>query len=596
MGHVRRLYALRLRIWIAPTESQRLFLLTAVIGVACGLAAVGFHLLIRLLESQLIDRAIAAPGKTWIAWTIVTPTVGGLVCGAFLHYVAPRARGSGIPEVKATFAERGRSLRLRDSLGKFGIGALQIGSGASLGREGPTVQICAGIASALGRVARVSPGNARRLLPVGAAAGVAAAFNAPIAAVTFAVEEIIGDLDKAVLSGVIVAAAIAAVIERSVLGEHPVFDLPRDHGLEHVSSLAIYALLGLVAGIVAVLFTDGLLGVRDRFRAWTAMPGWAKPAVGGLVTGVLAVVAWQWLGARGITGGGYHTLEAALGGDMLPRTLLVLCAMKLIATIFCYGSGGAGGIFAPALFVGGMLGGSFGLLDMQVLGHSGHVVGSFALVGMGAMFAGSIRAPITSVLIIVEMTGGYSLILPLMIANMIAYGVARQLRPVPIYEALLEQDGIRLRPTTGMHVLEGKRIDQVLRPAAHPLVLLRESTVARAILASRTQQDVYPVTDAASGRVIGLLTNEEMDLLAAERELQDLLTASDVMRAPVVVLRDEDLRTALDAMIAHGLRRLPVVDEGMRVVGLLDEETIARAYLRGNTTGHVQHGAHSASS
>jgi len=589
--HVRRLYWLRLRIWLAPTEGQRLFLLTAVVGAACGLAAVAFHLLIRLLEINLIDRAMTAPGSTWIAWTIVTPTVGGLICGAFLHYAVPQARGSGIPEVKATFADHGRALRLKDSLGKFGIGALQIGSGASLGREGPTVQICAGIASALGRVARVSPKNVRRLLPVGAAAGVAAAFNAPIAAVTFAIEEIIGDLDKAVLSGVIVAAAIAAVIERSVLGEHPVFDLPRDHGLEHVSSLLVYVLLGAAAGIVAVVFTDSLLGLRERFRQWTTIPAWSKPAVGGAVTGVLAVAAIHWFGAQGVTGGGYHTLEAALGGGMLPRTMLALCLLKLIATVFSYGSGGAGGIFAPALFIGGMLGGSFGLLDARYLGHSEHVVGSFALVGMGAMFAGSIRAPITSVLIIVEMTGGYSLILPLMIANMIAFGVARRLRPTPIYEALLEQDGVHLRPTTGMHVLEGIHLSQVSGTDRGPkTVVFEESTGAREILGARVEQEVYPVVERSTGRMIGIITDEEIVLIASERGLHGLLTAGDVMRAPVVVSSRDDLRTALDMMIANGLRRIPVVDDEMRLTGFVDEAAIARAYLRGNAVGTASRG------
>lgn len=225
---MRRLYWLRARIHLAPGESQRLIVLTALIGATCGVTAVAFHGLIRLLEINLVERALGAPGRAWIAWTILVPTLGGLICGVLLQYLVPRARGSGIPDVKATFAQRGRELRARDSLGKFAVGALQIGSGASLGREGPTVQICAGIASSFGRLARVSHGNLRRLLPVGAAAGVAAAFNAPIAAVTFAIEEIVGDLGKTVLSGVIVAAAIAAATERSVLGEHPVFDLPRE--------------------------------------------------------------------------------------------------------------------------------------------------------------------------------------------------------------------------------------------------------------------------------------------------------------------------------------------------------------------------------
>jgi CIC family chloride channel protein len=242
-------------IHFAPTEAQRLFLLTITIGVLCGLAAVAFHLSIAFVESRLIDSALNAPGKSWVAWTLVTPTLGGLACGALLHFVVPNARGSGIPQVKAAFAGPTGVVPLRDAIGKFFVGSLQIGSGASLGREGPTVQICAGIASWLGRVVGVAPKSQRRLLPVGVAAGIAAAFNAPIAAVTFTIEEIVGSLDQAVLSGVIVAAAFAAVLERSLLGENAIFDVPRSYGFHHASSLILYAMIGLAAAAAAITFT-----------------------------------------------------------------------------------------------------------------------------------------------------------------------------------------------------------------------------------------------------------------------------------------------------------------------------------------------------
>lgn len=579
-----RLYWLRFELRLAPTEAQRLFALTIGIGGACGLAAVAFHLAIEKCEANLVERAMDAPGRAWIAWTLLTPTLGGLLCGILLHRYAPAARGSGIPEVKASFALRERGLRLRDAVAKFLIGALQIGSGASLGREGPTVQICASIASALGRLAGVSPKSLRRLLPVGAAAGVAAAFNAPIAAVTFTIEEIVGDLDRSVLSGVIVAAALAAVIERSVLGEHPVFDVPGHLGLDHVSSLLTYALLGLVAALVAMLFTDSILGLRRRFKSASLLPRWATPAVGGLVTGALAVAALLAVGSRGVTGGGYATLSRALGGELGVKAMIVLGAMKLVATSFCYGSGGAGGIFAPALFVGGMVGGAMGALDSWIFGH-GDASGAFALVGMGAVFAGVVRAPMTSVLIIVEMTGGYSLILPLMIANMTAYAVARRLRPVAIYEALLEQDGIRLHGAAAMQTLESIALERVLQPDA-ALVLFDPNMRASDLLRLKTSQEVYPVVDAAR-RPVGIITNDELALLDAGRRLDRLVIASDVMRAPVVARARDDLRTALETMLAHGIPRLPVVDDDGRVAGLVDEATIARAYLHTHTrSGH----------
>ena len=361
-----------------------------------------------------------------------------------------------MPQVKVAYSVRGGRVPFADAIGKFLVGVIQIGSGSSLGREGPTVQICAGVSSTLGRAAALSRENLRRLLPVGAAAGIAAAFNAPIAAVTFTLEEVVGDLDQAVLSWIIVAAAIAAVIERSILGEHPVFTITQHYGLRHASSLVFYAILGIAAAGISLLFTESLLGLRKRFQQMVLIPAWSRPAIGGLVTGVLAAVAIFWLKTDGITGGGYSTLSEALSGNLALRALLILCFLKLIATLFSYASGGAGGIFAPALFIGGMLGGVFGYLDQAILHHATGEVGAFALVGMGAVFAGIIRAPITSVLIIFEMTGSYDLILPLMISNMTAYALARHVRPTPIYEALLHQDGIYLphRRSRASHALE----------------------------------------------------------------------------------------------------------------------------------------------
>lgn len=577
---LRGLYLLRAEIRFAPTEAQRLFFLTIVIGVVCGLAAVAFHVSITLASHVLIDQAMGAPGRTWIGWTLVTPTLGALACGVLLQYVVPNARGSGIPQVKIAFAVRGGRLRLRDSLGKFVIGALQLGSGSSLGREGPTVQICAGVASFLGRITGVSPKALRRLIPVGAAAGIAAAFNAPIAAVTFTIEEVVGNLDQAVLSGVIIAAALAAVIERSVLGEHPIFDVPQVYGLHHASSLLIYAVLGVAAAVASVAFTDSLLGLRLWFRK-SRLPPWARPGVGGLVTGGLAVVAWWKLGTHGITGGGYDTLSVALRGNLGIDVMLVLCMMKLAATVFSYGSGGAGGIFAPSLFIGGMLGGAIGTLDSTLLGHTGEPIGAFALVGMGAVFAGIIRAPMTSVLIIIEMTSGYSLILPLMIANMTAYVLARHWRPTPIYDALLEQDGVHLGSRRGAEDLESRRLEQFTKGDA-PLRTFRLNARADDVVKGRRDeptQIVSPVVDEA-GKVIGIITPDEMAILSSEPELLPLVNAADLMRPTVSVDVDDDLGLALQTMISNGLSQLPITDRSGRCVGLVSEADIAKAYLR----------------
>jgi CIC family chloride channel protein len=265
-----------------------------------------------------------AEGSSWMIWTVLSPTFGGLLAGAALTWLVPNARGSGIPQVKQAFATEGGRVRSRDAVGKFAISAIQIGSGASLGREGPTVQICAGAASLLARATSFPPRQMRRLTPVGVAAGIAAAFNAPIAAVTFTIEEIVGTLDQAVLSGVVIAAAVAAVIERGILGVHPVIQVDQSYGLDHASSLALYAALGVAAAIVSVVFTDGLLKLRLAMRSLRAVPSWMHPAIGGLVTGLLAVGTLHFVGTSGVTGGGYETLGYALAGDLSLRALLAL--------------------------------------------------------------------------------------------------------------------------------------------------------------------------------------------------------------------------------------------------------------------------------
>ena len=349
-----------------------------------------------------------------------------------------------------------------------------------------------------------------------AAAGIAAAFNAPIAAVTFTIEEVVGDLDQAVLAWIVVAAAIAAGIERAVLGEHPVFTISKHYGLEHFSSLLFYAVLGVAAAVISLVFTDSLLILRKRFQRMRLVPAWARPGVGGLVTGGLAVAAIYWLGTNGVTGGGYGTLSLALSGSLAFRALLVLCVFKLVATVFSYGSGGAGGIFAPALFIGGTLGGVFGYFDHSLFHHSGNELGSFALVGMGAVFAGIIRAPITSVLIIFEMTGSYDLILPLMISNMTAYALARHVRPIPIYEALLEQDEIHLPHRGGRvaHALESLRVAEAM--TRNPVTISSSATVTEAIgQVGNLEHSTYPVVDDGY-RFIGMISEVRLRRLAAE--------------------------------------------------------------------------------
>jgi CIC family chloride channel protein len=528
----------------------------------------------------LIERSLRAPGSAWIVWVLVTPTVGAGVAGLLLQYVAPNVRGSGIPQVKYVYAVKSGRLRLRDALGKFLVASIQLGTGSALGREGPTVQICASIASSLGRVFAISPNNLRRLIPVGAAAGIAAAFNAPIAAVTFTIEEIVGDLDQTVLSGVVVAAALAAAVEHSVLGGHPVFNVPSSYALEHASSLLVYALLGAAAAIASHIFYSALLKLRGRGRSATAMTSAFLPTLGGFVTGGLAVGIGLSLGTQGILGDGYATLSAALVGRVSLQVMLVLLLGKLIATVFCYSTGGAGGIFAPVLFIGGMLGGVFGHIDQVLLAHPGAELGAFALVGMGAFFAAVIRAPITSVLIIFEMTRGYGLILPLMIANTVAYMLARTWHPIPIYEALLEQDGLHLPHTQrAAAALSAFRVSEAM--TTELVTLAGSDTIEEALERIKSSGfSIYPVR-ADDGGLSGLISEARLRRCVAEGR-GDLSVASEC-RAEKYLEGDMPLVDAVAMMSSLGARQMAVVERSKgrgRLLGMLAMSDVMRAHTK----------------
>jgi CIC family chloride channel protein len=575
-----KLNLLRVFLRVVPSESHRVFAVALTAGALCGLAAVSFHLAIIAAENRLIERGFHNPSARWSMWLIVLiPTIGALICGIILQFIVPGARGSGIPQVKVAYAVRGGRVPLIEAVGKFLVGVLQIGSGSSLGREGPTVQICAGIAASLGRAAALSRENLRRLLPVGAAAGIAAAFNAPIAAVTFTIEEVVGDLDQAVLAWIVVAAAIAAAVERAILGEHPVFTITRNYGLDHASSLLSYAVLGVAAAAVSLLFTESLLLFRNRFQHLTLIPTWMRPAIGGLVTGILAALAFRFLHTEGVTGGGYATLSEALSGSIAIRALLLLCILKVAATVFSYASGGAGGLFAPALFIGGMLGGVFGYIDSELFHHSTTDVGAFALVGMGAVFAGIIRAPITSVLIIFEMTGSYGLILPLMISNMTAYALARHFRPVPIYEALLRQDRIYL-PHQGRlsHALEQLRVGSAM--TTKPVTLSGDTLVTDALRQVENDEfSTYPVVDDADA-FIGFVTEARLRRTVAEDGVAQKVSA--IMQSSPHVQPDDTLVRAVVKMERSGSRHLAVVEpgDGRKLIGLLTMSDVVRAHAR----------------
>jgi CIC family chloride channel protein len=412
-------------------ENQLFLALTIVVGVLAGLSAVMFSLAIDWTSRGLFG---LDPGP---ARLLLVPMGASLVAGLALSWWFPDARGSGIPQTKAAFHLHGGVIPLRVPVGKFLMGALCIGGGHSVGREGPSVQIGAGIASAVGQWVPLPPERLKALVAVGAAGALSAAFNTPVAAVIFALEEVIGDLNAPLLGSTVIASVASVIVARAILGDAPLFRVP-SYQLEHPAELIGYAALGLIGGVLAVIFCRGLLALRRRFLAMPARTRPLQPLSGAIVIGVMLVFVPQ------IRGVGYEYVDQALSGGLFISTLIVLCLTKVAGTIVSYASGNAGGVFAPSLYIGAMAGAAVGLLVQAYMPFPSAPPGAYALVGMGTLFAGIVRAPLTSVFMIFEITQDYEILVPLMVANLIAFAISRRFQPLPLYQALLEQDGVRL--------------------------------------------------------------------------------------------------------------------------------------------------------
>jgi CIC family chloride channel protein len=405
------------------------------------------------------------PAGADAAWRrVLVPTLGALVTGLALVRWFPEARGSGIPQTRAAmFIHEGR-ISLRTVLGKFACCATSLASGIALGREGPSVHIGAGIASVIGRRLGLGSAQVRWLLPVGASAALAAAFNTPIAAVLFSLEEIMGDMHAPILGSVVLSSTTSWMVLHLVLGDEPLFHVA-PYNLVGPGELLVYVVLGIVGGLGSVAFVRLLLGLRRRFRLLSRNTLWAQPAVGGLFVGLLGFFMPAVLGV------GYGEVERVLSGDVVLRTVALLAVLKILATTMSYASGNAGGIFGPSLFIGSMIGAAVGQVAHQLLPNATAGPGAYALVGMGTAFAGIIRTPLTSVIMIFEMTRNYTIIVPLMISNMIAFYISQRLQHEPIYEALARQDGLHLPTGAARQTTQRRLVANALRPTPPPLPL-----------------------------------------------------------------------------------------------------------------------------
>ena len=555
-----------LRSWLfrlRPTENRIFLTLAVVIGALTGLAVVAFILFTERVGMRIYPVGSAAYRR------ILFPVGGSLFIGYLLWRYFPDARGSGVPQTKAALFARNGEITLRTVLGKFFCTSATLASGIPLGREGPSVQVGAGIGSILGRALGLRPDQVQRLIPVGAAAAIAAAFNTPLSAIIFALEEIVGDLQSNVIGAVVLASATAWMVLRLSLGNAPLFKVPA-YNLVSPTEFAIYAVLGIVGGAVSAAFAKLLLSQRAFFLRLPRKTAWAHPLAGGVLVGIMGLFVPQVLGV------GYEYVGQALNNHLAFKVILLLVVLKLFAVTASYGSGNAGGIFGPALFIGAMTGATVGTVAHHFFPATTALPGAYALVGMGAVFAGVVRAPMTSVLMIFEMTQDYAVIVPLMIANMISLYVASKLQHEPIYEALAVQDGIHL--PTGISRPNGqRRIAAVMQPADTALAasLSAEMPLTQAV-ASAPPGTLF-VSDSRG--LIGVLTLPHLESEANADPERTLSALVDPIIFPHVH-SDQGLDLALERMGRDQLDVIPVVNRANihKVEGIVTLKSVLESY------------------
>lgn len=556
-----------------PTETaargERFFLLLAIfIGILAGLAVVCFRITIEYVRITLLGPSLSpTPARMLLA-----PTLTGLVVAALVVLVFPRARGSGVNQTKAALYIYDGYIPFRTAIGKFICSALAIGSGQSLGPEDPSLQMGASIASALGRRLQLNRERLRLIAPIGAAAGLSAAFNSPISAVLFVIEEVIGRWTASIFGAVVLAAVSSVVVARYFLGSEPLFRIPPVQFIAP-SELLAYAVLGIAGAFASVVFAKAIELLRPRMKA---MPRWTQflqPALAGLIIGSIG-----WLGRPEVMGAGYEFMDQAMHDQFPWRIMGILAGLKILSTTLSFVSGAPGGMFAPTLFIGAMLGGAVGSVERLLFPHliTGSI-GTYALVGMGVLFAAFLRVPMTSVFMVLEVSGNYSIIIPVILANTLAYLISRNLQPIPIFDMLSRQDGIDLPSMEEQREERVLRVEDAMRSLDVPVVTSQQTVTEALKMAEDGDADEILVDDPPFGWCsIGRETLT--DLKADKKDEQILAQLLPEARMPLIY-PDNRLEVAL-RHIAHW-PFLPVMHRAdpKQVVGLISMRDIMDTFL-----------------
>jgi CIC family chloride channel protein len=548
-----------------------------VIGIFGGFGAILFRLAIRVFQrvffgswSYTLDYVLQLP---WY-YKLFAPAVGGLIIGPIVYHLAREARGHGVPEVMESIVMRGGAIRARVMFAKITASAVCIGSGGSVGREGPIVQIGSALGSMSGQLLRVKGSRLRTLVACGTAAGIAATFNAPIAGALFAMEVILSDFGISQFSPIVVSSVTATVISHHFLGDFPAFVIPQ-YNLISVFEMLPYALLGGIAAFVALAFIIVLYKAEDLFERIPG-PGFIKPVVGGLVVGAIGITYPH------VFGVGYDTISLALENELTWYILLLLVFLKLVATSVTIGSGGSGGIFAPSLFLGACLGGLVGTLVHTLFPEMTATSGAYALVGMGAVAAGAMHAPITAIIIMFELTNDYRIILPLMIACIISVLITSRLKKDSIYTLKLSRRGINLSKGQEINVLSSLPVSSVMETALETVHARTPFRTLVDLTVNSPHASFFVVGE--NNRLLGMISVHDVRRLIYESdELGAIVVAHDLMN-PVrdIFTPNDTLDTVMYAFGDINIEELPVVEDKQtrRCIGVVSKSNVIEAYNR----------------
>jgi len=551
----------------ATLNEERFFLVLAVfIGVFAGLAVVCFRLSIEWTSIALLG---ATPEPHHLR-VLLAPAAAGLLLALLVIHVFPEVRGSGVNQTKAALYIFNGYIPFRTAIGKFITAALAIGSGQSLGPEDPSLQIGASLAWALGRRMNFSREKVRLLAPVGAAAGLAAAFNAPISAVLFVIEEVIGRWSAGILGSVVLSAISSVVVVRWFLGAQPLFRIPPLTVVRPTELLA-YAVLGTVGGIAAVIFAKAIGYFRPILRA---LPKWSlylQPAAAGLVIGLIG-----YLGAPQVMGAGYQYMDQAMHDQFAWKILAILAGLKIIATTLSFVTGTPGGMFAPTLFIGAMLGGAVGGVERHFYPHLTGTTGTYALVGMGVLFAGFLRAPMTSVFMVLEVSGDYSIIVPVIVANAFAYVISRSLQPTPIFDLLTRQDGLELPSLEEQREESILRIEDAMRPPPAPVLDSADTVRDANLQIEHSPAPVFLVRLIPAGWTS--VSRETLRRFASEGKAE--MTLSSLLPTQRLPYLHPDYPLEMALRYVHQMPLVPVLSRAdlLQIEGVVSSEDVLAKY------------------